>query len=197
MKNSNEIAKVKEWFIENDIPYFAIYTTKTDRVWWNTSFDDMDQAIEKLEKFLNRNEPGNYTLYLYDKKTSKEPTGTIKFKFYQALENSGYDSQEEYYKNRFPVQTMLLEQMRELTAEVKLLKERAEIIEDSEEDDDVSDQAQPNNLIGAIIGNPAIQTILMNVLTNIGANLVTPRHQAPQNFTHFGPQAMAGIDQDG
>ena len=194
MKNSNEIAKVKEWFIENNLPYFAVHTTKTDRVWWNTSIDDIDEAAAKLDKFLNRNEAGTYTLYVYDKKTSKEPAGTLKFRFYQAFENSGYDSQEDFYKNKYPVQAMLLEQMKELTAEVKLLKERAEIIEDSEDDDEISEQSQPANVIGAIIANPGVQSFLMNFLTNITANLMTPMNHKPQNVNNLRPQAMAGTE---
>lgn len=190
-KNGNEIAKVKEWFIENDLPYFAIHTTKVDRVWWNNSIDEMDQAAEKLDKFLNRNEPGTYTLYVYDKKTSKEPAGTLKFRFYPALENSGYDNQEDFYRNKYPVQTMLLEQMKELKDEVKLLREQTEIA-DSDDDDDVKDESQPANVIGAIMGHPAVQNLLMNFLTNITANMAT--NAIPQQQQQYRPQAMAGTD---
>lgn len=192
MKNANEIARVKEWFLENDLPYFAVHTTKVDRVWWNNTLDEIDQAAEKLEKFLNRNEPGSYTLYVYEKKNSKETAGTLKFRFLPALENSGYDNQEEYYKNRYPVQTMLLEQMRELTNEVKLLKEKAEILDDADDDDDVKEDTQPANVIGAIVGHPAVQNLLMNFLTNISANLVTPAATAGQ-VPQYRPQAMAGL----
>lgn len=192
-KNGNEIAKVKEWFIENDLPYFAIHTTKVDRVWWNFKLDDMADATEKLDKFLQSNEPGNYTLYVFDKKSSKEPTGTLKFRFFPALENSGYDTQEDFYRNKYPVQTMLLEQMKEMREEMRLLREKVEIDAESDDDDDVKDESQPANVIGAIVGHPAVQTLLMNFLTNITANMVTPK---VQQATQYRPQAMAGVPDD-
>ncbi len=198
MKNQNEIAKVKDWFLENDLPYFAIHTTKTDRVWWNNTLNEVDEAAAKLDKFLARNEPGQYTLYVYDTKNIKdikEATGTLKFKFGSAYENSGYDNQEEFYKNRYPVQSMLLEQMKELTAEVKLLKERAEIEAESDDDEEVEKESQSANIVGAIVGHPAVQNLLMNFLTNITANMMTAPKITPQ--THYvGPQAMAGIDDE-
>jgi hypothetical protein len=192
MKNGNEIDRVREWFIENDLPYFAVHTTKVDRVWWNNTIDEMDEAAAKLDKFLNRNEPGTYTLYVFDKKNSKEPTGTLKFRFLPALENSGYDNQEEFYRNKYPVQTMLLEQMKELTAEVKLMKERAELLDESDDEDDVKEESQPANIIGAIVGHPAVQNLLMNFLTNITANMVTSNTAQPVHNVR--PQAMAGTE---
>jgi hypothetical protein len=56
-----------------------------------------------------------------------------------------------------------------------------------ETDEELSEQAEPNGILAGILGNPAVQNILSNFLTNISANIVTPHIQKPM--------AMAGTDE--
>lgn len=185
-RNISEKAKVLEWFSEAGCPYFAVHITKTDRVCWNDTLNDMEEATEKLSKFLDKGEPGKYTLYVYSKSKASTPTGTMKFYFeYSSAEK------DEYFSNRNMSQMMLLEELRSLRNEVSELK-TMKLMSESEDDEEVEEQAQPSSTIGAILGHPAVQQILTALLTNITANMVTPyinqNNQAPPR-----PMAMAGI----
>ena len=70
--------------------------------------------------------------------------------------------------------------------ESKLMQEDDEI----ENDDQVKDSMQ-NNIIGTLMGNPAVQNILSNLLTNIFANTMT--NNATNNIpANYKPTALAG-----
>lgn len=186
-KNITEKARVLEWFAESGCPYFAIHITKTDRVCWNDSISDFEEATDKLSKFLEKGEAGKYTLYVYAKQKQAAPTGTMKFYF----EYSSFEK-DEYYTSKNMGQMVLLEELRALRNEVSELR-MSRAMAESEDDEEIEEKAEPTNYIGAILGNPAIQQILANFLTNITANLATP-HITAMNQNK--PVAMAGVIAD-
>jgi hypothetical protein len=81
---------------------------------------------------------------------------------------------------------MIMEELRALRSEIAQMK-LEQSIQDSEQDEEIIQQAQPASILGTILGNPDVQTMLANLLTNITANLITPHHMNK-------PTALAGTE---
>jgi hypothetical protein len=51
------------------------------------------------------------------------------------------------------------------------------------------------NIIGQVLGNPAVQNIITNLLTNIFANTVTTPNMNHSNIPQYRPTALAGTEE--
>jgi len=79
----------------------------------------------------------------------------------------------------------LNEKINQMQKEIDFLKTKNELISNDLDDEEVEDEAETNYL-GAILGNPAVMSVLTSLATNIGANLFTQKQK---------PMAMAGIEE--
>jgi hypothetical protein len=72
----------------------------------------------------------------------------------------------------------LLSEIREMRNEIGTLKSQLnEYDSEDNSDENLTQQMQPTSMIAGLLGNPQVQATLINFLTNISANLFTPKIQ--------------------
>jgi hypothetical protein len=189
-----------ENFKDNDIPYFTITDYKGFILKRNEKESDLEQAAEIVRAYFKTIDKGSQAIYSV-MQYEDVPTGGFKkasepatFSTYRqpranyAQEGEGSTTGRTSYF--YESQRMLLDEVKELRREVSDLRLSAI---NGDDDDDIKDQAEPVNYLGAILGNPAIMQVLTNLLTNITANIATPH---VQQMATPRPVAMAGIPPD-
>ena len=185
------IESILDEYRENGQPAFAIYEGKERRKIYEGK--DLEEGEEMLSRFLSRVEHGSF-----------------KIKIYKAVPKSGIDDKTPVflslpYEKKYTLEEKnqywegrglgghMMEELRNMRAEIGALKSQ---LEEPETDEELEDQAQPQSLIAGIMGNPAVQSIIASFLTNLSANVVS-NHVTPtpaNNPIYARPQAMAGID---
>lgn len=197
--------KVKEAFIENDKPFYVVFSLKDAApMRSNATEDDVQAAADGLHRWLTNIEyTGELKIYQFDKmpaKVTKEKlTDAVHISY--AYKNQRTPEEKAEWKERMgynrpagtdPALIAILDRMeqREAAAHERLEKIERLVSEmaESEDDEEIEEKAE-NNILGAVLGNPAVQNILMAFATNLGANLAT-NQMAKQNVR---PVAMAGV----
>jgi hypothetical protein len=195
--------KVKKAFIENDKAFYIVYSSKdTAPLRTNTTEDDVQAAADSLYRWLREIEyTGELKIYQFDKmpaKVTKEKLADATYISYAFKNQYTPEEKQEYYARRASIQPAgtdpaliaILQRMEERSAAEaeRLAKIEALIVEmnEADDDDEVEDKAE-NNVLGAVLGNPAIQNLLLTFATNLGANL------ASNNMKPTRPVAMAGV----
>lgn len=197
----SDLNKVRDWFVLNDVPFFVV-KKGNDQLFSNYSIDDVnasaDNLINRLELIEDSSE---YKIYQF----AKIPKGTASklildgaycLSFARPKKTYTPDEQSQYWKSRAiggsdPAMLQLINDLRDDNRAMReqlnsVLKYQQEL-DESDDDDDVADQSQPQDFFGSMMGNPAVQNILTNFLVNLGASL------APNMITKK-PTAMAGTD---
>jgi len=170
--------EVLNQFNRYKMPFFAIYSGK-DRVCINET-NDLEEAQEILDTYLDGE------------------TKSVKIKIYKALPKGGITEKSEPhivipFEKRYTQEDKA--QYYGMQGVGGVLFQKLETIEnriagleaEPATDEELSEEAEPNGILAGILGNPAVQNILSNFLTNISANIVTP-HIAK-------PMSMAGTDE--
>jgi len=170
--------EVLNQFNRYKMPFFAIYSGK-DRVCINET-NDLEEAQEILDTYLDGE------------------TKSVKIKIYKKLPSGGINEKSEPhivipFEKRYTQEDKA--QYYGMQGVGGVLFQKLETIEnriagleaEPATDEELSEQAEPNGILAGILGNPAVQNILSNFLTNISANIVTPHIQKPM--------AMAGTDE--
>jgi len=199
--------KVKKAFIENDKAFYIVYSSKdTAPLRTNTTEDDVQAAADSLYRWLREIEyTGELKIYQFDKmpaKVTKDKLADATYISY-AYKNQYSPEEKAEYKARMgyaqpagtdPALIAILQRMEERSAAEaeRLAKIEALIVEmnAADDDDEVEDRAE-NNVLGAVLGNPAIQNILLTFATNLGANLASGQLTKQPR-----PVAMAGVVED-
>jgi hypothetical protein len=177
-------------------PYFIITDYQGNILKRNEKIDDIEESAELIRSYFKGIDKYSQVVYCI-KQFSEVPKGGIKkvcepdtistYKLPKAYSNEDNEGQPQqrggYYMGA------MLDEVRQMRQEVALLKAQ---IEESEDDSEVENQAEPTNYLGAILGNPAIMQVLTNLLTNITANIATPHIQAAAPGFNA-PRAMAGV----
>jgi hypothetical protein len=198
MASFNNLDDLLNHFVEMDCPYYIVSEDKKSIFSMNNKVANIDEASEKLQKVLEHKDhskiyhiycfksltkaglqiptkAGNHLLFSYQK-AKPEYTGEQKAMYYGGIGEIIRNQNEKIDR----LQTLL---------ESKLIQD-----EEIEDDDNLKDQMQ-NNIIGQIMGNPAIANIITNLLTNIFANNITNGNmQQPMQNNNMRPQALAGDD---
>ena len=181
----SSVQTIIEQFKKYNTPFFSIYNGK-DRVCIN-ELNDQDEATEILETYLNGVEKGNFKIKLFKNipKTgiTEKTEAYIIIPFEKRVEYSNEDKM--LYYNGGGGTHFLNEKINQMQKEIDFLKTKNELISNDLDDEEVEDEAETNYL-GAILGNPAVMSVLTSLATNIGANLFTQKQK---------PIAMAGIEE--
>ena len=181
----SSVQTIIEQFKKYNTPFFSIYNGK-DRVCIN-ELNDKDEATEILETYLNGVEKGNFKIKLFKNipKTgiTEKTEAYIIIPFEKRIDYSNEDKM--LYYNGGGGTHFLNEKINQMQKEIDFLKTKNELISNDLDDEEVEDEAETNYL-GAILGNPAVMSVLTSLATNIGANLFTQKQK---------PMAMAGIEE--
>ena len=182
-------------FVEMDHPYYIISEDKKSIFSMNNKVNDIDEAGEKLKRALEHKDHSK-VYYIYCFKTLSKSGLAIPlkagnhllFSYQKAKPEYSVEQKQMYYGglgSLIQQQNERIDRLQQLL-ESKLMQED----EDIENDDQVKDSMQ-NNIIGTLMGNPAVQNILSNLLTNIFANTMT--NNATNNIpANYKPTALAG-----
>jgi hypothetical protein len=181
----SSVQTIIEQFKKYNTPFFSIYNGK-DRVCIN-ELNDQDEATEILETYLNGVEKGNFKIKLFKNipKTgiTEKTEAYIIIPFEKRIEYTNEDKM--LYYNGGGGTHFLNEKINNMQKEIDFLKTKNQLSENELDDEELEDEAETNYL-GAILGNPAVMSVLTSLATNIGANLFTQKQK---------PMAMAGIEE--
>jgi len=187
-----DVNKLIENFTIQDLPYYVIFDSALNVLSKNETDDNTETAAESLRRYFKNVDPANRQMFIV-RQYAEVPKGGIK-KTSDADAQSVYKNPQtdiDYSPRGYgnDVNRMMLDEIRELRREVSEMKMQA-AFDDSDDDDETAATSEPTGIIGAILGNPALTNVLVNLLTNIGANLATQQQtiQPPR------PVAMAGIE---
>jgi len=183
-------------FIEMDHPYYIISEDKKSIFSMNNKVNDIDEAGEKLKRALEQKDHSK-VYYIYCFKTLSKSGLAIPlkagnhllFSFQKAKPEYSFEQKQQYYGG---LGSMIQEQNNRIDRLQQLLEAKM-LQEDEPEDDNEVKESMQSNIIGTLMGNPAIANILTNLLTNIFANNMTngPTNNIPVNYK---PTALAGAD---
>lgn len=182
-------------FIEMEHPYYIISEDKKSIFSMNNKVNDIDEAGEKLKRALEHKDHSK-VYYIYCFKTLSKSGLAIPlkagnhllFSYQKAKPEYSPEQKQMYYGglgSLIQQQNDRIDRLQQLL-ESKLMQED----DDLENDDQVKDSMQ-NNIIGTLMGNPAVQNILTNLLTNIFANTMT-NGQTNNISANYKPTALAG-----
>jgi hypothetical protein len=184
------IDAILEEYRDNGHAAFAIYEGKERHCIYEGK--DLEEGEERLSKYLNRIEKGSVKVKIY--KTI--PKGGIddKTPTYLTLPYSKQYTPEEknqYWEGR-GLGSHMMEELRNMRSEISGLKSQ---LEESDTDDELEKEAEPQSLIAGLVSNPAVQNMIASFLTNLSANVVS-NHVTPPSAQYTRPMAMAGIPED-
>ena len=179
---------------ENGHASFAICEGKERRKIYEGK--DMEEGEELLDRFLSKIENGNFKIKLYKavpKSGIDDKTPVFLSLPYEVRYST--ESKNQYWQEK-GLGGHMMDEIRSLRSEISGLKTQ---LEESPTDEDLEQEAKPEGIVGAILGNPAIQSVLASLLTNMASNWMTnTNHVSPhqQQYPQVRPQAMAGVDGD-
>lgn len=180
---------VLNYYDQYDEAAYSVYAGhKPEQAYCRFTYTGNDKAIgrEKLHEALMsvQSNPDNTNVYLLQVLVPKgkklETTNAITFQLNKSQSIMPYQPQ-------MMGNPALSNQIAALESKINALQMQLETDEDEEEEDDEPD----NGILGALMGNPAVKQMLVNVV----ANLLTPQH--PTNIKHVaGIQEETEMDQD-
>ena len=179
------------------LPYFTI-THKTDVVLKNVHEDNLDLGAEMIYNFFNKLRKDNNAIYkinCYNKPTTsrakKDEIDSISFTFRKpaSQERETYlENKREYGAGMHDKLDRMYEKLMELE-----MKQRLQSLNEDADDEDLEKEMQPQSTLGAILGNPQVQQMLINVISNLVTNTMQPNMN--NNFTQpQRPMALAGTE---
>ena len=194
----SDVNKLVANFEELGYSYFVITDANGNTLRRNDSEEDISAAGEIIKSYFDNIDQSNrsvFTIRHYEKPTFKtgskspsEPDAVSTFKIKAAVGDID-NYQPRQYNNNYQQNQYIIDELREMKAELAALKLANEIEDEIEEDEPQSELSG----LGAILNHPLVSQLL----TGLAANLMTPKQQAPQlnNRGMFNqPQAMAGIN---
>lgn len=181
-------------FIEMEHPFYIISEDKKSIFSMNNKVNDIDEAGEKLKRALEHKDHSK-VYYIYCFKTLSKSGLAIPLKAGNHLLFSYQKAKPEYSPEQKQMYYgglgSMIQQQNERIDRLQSLLEAKLLQEENLEDDDQVEESMQSNIIGTIMGNPAIANIVTNLLTNIFANTMTngQTNNIPANYK---PTALAG-----
>jgi len=178
-----------EWFEGEALTYYAISTAK-DGICCRGNFDTVEAASEKLLSDIShiKDEFGtHYKVSVSDQpiKTTRQLKDCVTVTYML----SGTKEKTEGVSGTGGGSGWLYQELKEMRADLQETKQellRLRIQEESEDDDIIEEQAQPN-IINGILGNPQVQQMFPQILAGLIGKL----------FDNSGnPVALAGIPEN-
>lgn len=181
---------VLNYYDQYDEAAYSVYAGhKPEQAYCRFTYTGNDKAIgrEKLQEALMsvQSNPDNTNVYLLQVLVPKgkklETTNAITFQLNKS------QSLMPYQPQMMAGNSAMMQQLQAMESKINALQMQLETDEYEEEDD----QPTEENFLGALMGNPAVKQMLVNVV----ANLLTP--QAQTNIKHVaGIQEETEMDQD-
>lgn len=175
------VEKVLEAYDNRQVAAWSLFQGK--QMIFKHEGSDMQEAAENLQQCLNMLDSSTnaiYTLKIYedaDKIKSNTPDdGSFNFRLNMESQEPGLGAISRANNNN------------EILSKLNALEER---LNQQEEEEGEEDDSPLNNLISGIMGNPALQPVVTQLLTNLAANLLSKKVSAPAPVA-----AVAGIATD-
>lgn len=185
-------------FTAGSAPFFVIMDGRNICQGKNATLEDVQEAADRLRNFLRtlpEDSKAIYKIYCFE----KVPHGKFQGEVKKVIANGDHDllltycawmpkeispeTVEARAVARYQAQQER-EQMRAEIAEIKQLLMKKAIEENEEDDEEIEAQAQPNNILGALINNPQMQSVLSASLAAMVSKFFNPSGQ---------PTAVAGV----
>jgi hypothetical protein len=191
-------------FTVNEAPYFLIVDGRNTCIGKNTKHQDITDAAGRLKSFLEELDAESktvYKIYCYE----SLPTGKLNDEVKKIVTKGDHDYLLTYSawtpkerpepsgdatEARLQWKLDRIRKEEELNAKLERIETlllKKELEESDETEDEIIEEMQPNNIVGALVGNPAIQTAIANGVISLLGNFLTPAGQ---------PKAVAGIPAD-
>jgi hypothetical protein len=185
-------------FAANECPYFIIVDSKYNCVGKNDKYEDISRASERLEAFVNTFDPDNrsrYSIYCYE----VLPDNKLKGKCKDLINSGDHDyilsytpyalqAQDEEAKTNWRVQNELnRREMAERLERIETALMAKQVAENTEDDEDIAEEAEPKSMVGALMENPQIQGALAGALSAWLTKMLAPASA---------PMAVAGVPED-
>jgi hypothetical protein len=200
----SKVNEAVEKFIGFGNPFFIIVDGRNNCIGKNTKYEDIDNAAERLRILLETLEPESRTFYkvycfeelpagklggkVKDIVTTGDHDSIISFSAYNSRERQEPTGDQVEAKVNWKLQQIEKERMlTERLERIEALLLKKELEESEEGDEEIEEQMQPANMMGALMNNPTLQTAIANGVVSLLGNFLQPNGQ---------PKAVAGIPQD-
>lgn len=195
----NNIDQTIKHFIKVGAPYFIITADKKSIIYAQADNLTIEEAVEELKDILDATE-SEQVFYIYCYKTKAKTGLKLNPETADAVISLKKKRKEYSTEEKAQYYSPVMQELRSLREELQDLKRTQELeklagAEDEEITEEELKADMQNNLLGTILGNPAVQNVLTALLTNLTANLLTPNTtnnmQTNQNYR---PTALAGTE---
>lgn len=194
----NNIDQTIKHFLKVGAPYFIITADKKSIIYAQADNLSMDEAVEELKDILENTE-SEQVFYIYCYKTKPRTGLKLNPETADAVISLKKKRKEYSPEEKAQYYSPVMLELRSLRDELQELKRAQELekltAEEEELTEDELKQDMQSNLLGTILGNPAVQNVLSALLTNLTANLLTNNNNnMPQTNQYNRPQALAGTE---
>lgn len=174
----HDAESVLNYYDQYDEAGYSVYAGhKPDQAYCRFTYTGTDKSIgrEKLNEalFALHNNPENTNQYLIQilapKGKKQDVKNAITFQLNKAQSLMPYQPQIMGANNN-----ALMQQLAAMESKINALQMQLE----ADEEDEEEDEPEENGILGSLMGNPAIKSMLINAISN----LITPQPQA--NVTH-------------
>lgn len=195
----NNIDQTIKHFRKVGAPYFIITADKKSIIYAQADNLNMEEAVDELKDILDATE-SEQVFYIYCYKTKAKTGLKLNPETADAVISLKKKRKEYSTEEKAQYYSPVMQELRSLREELLDLKRTQELeklagAEDEEITEEELKADMQNNLLGTILGNPAVQNVLTALLTNLTANLLTPNTtnnmQPNQNYR---PTALAGTE---
>jgi len=180
----SSLSAVLSWYNNQDDAAFRIFRgNKENDAYFCDGYtgSDREEGEMALAKALSEIEPTDYNVYflkLYpsNPKAKKSAPG-ITFQLHSQTIGAVYQQPGQY------------QAMNEILSEIRALRQErmSEVISEDEEEEEAEAPATPSSILAGILQTPQVQSVLINVLTNMAGTLMTKSTPV---------KAVAGVDPD-
>jgi len=182
----DDLSIVKSKFIEKNLPYYYVTDSHNNILFSNESETDIEAAADMLVNDLKDIRKESQIIFNIKLVKSLPAKGGIKkttdfdtlltYKQKKPEYNDPMSSGGNYYNS------IIMQKLDNIQQSNDELRMKISLLESEEEEEET---APPQNLIGAIMSHPNITDVIVNLITNISANLMTQKSA---------PRALAGVD---
>lgn len=194
----NNIDQTIKHFLKVGAPYFIITADKKSIIYAQADNLSMEEAVEELKDILENTE-SEQVFYIYCYKTKARTGLKLNPETADAVISLKKKRKEYSTEEKAQYYSPVMLELRSLRDELQELKRAQELEKLTAEEEELTEeelkQDMQSNLLGTILGNPAVQNVLSALLTNLTANLLTNNNNnMPQTNQYNRPQALAGTE---
>ena len=196
------IEEAVDKFVAHGNPYFIIVDGRNTCIGKNVKFDDIDNAAERLRLLLETIDMPEsrtvYKVYCFEELPSGKLAGKVKdivtsgdhdsiVSFCPYVQRERQEPTSEQQEQRVQWRVQQAEKERVLNERLQRIEDMlmAKMVQENEEDEeDVEEEMQPNNVVGALLSNPQLQQAIASGVISMFGNFLQP---------NGAPKAVAGI----